>query len=254
MKIRANGVELYYERYGSGEPVIFSHGWLDNLSVWKPQADILAKDHTVVLYDLRGHGASDKPEGEYSVQAMVHDLDALIKELKLDKVTLVGFSMGGALSLVYTLQHPETVSRLALIGTAARMPRRAYALLLPMHLFSYQSLIKRYFSKSRFYRASQKMTNAFVSSAKRVPKRVAYDSLKELIKRYDIRDRVSEIRVPTLIVQGERDPGMQKAVLYLHNHVAGSKLHVVPGAGHEVMVEKPEEVSQILQEFLNSAV
>jgi pimeloyl-ACP methyl ester carboxylesterase len=254
VKIKANDVELYYERYGSGEPVVFSHGWLDDLSVWKPQADILAKDHTVVLYDLRGHGASDKPKGEYSVQTMVNDLDALIKALKLDRVTLVGFSMGGALSLVYTLQNPEMVSRLVLIGTAARMPRQAYTLLVPMHIFSYQSLIKQYFSKARFYRPSFEMTNAFISSAKRVPKKVAYDSLNELIKHYDVRDRVSGIRVPTLIVQGEKDPGMPKAVLYLHNHITGSKLHIVQGAGHEVMVEKPDEVNQILVGFFKNAV
>src|SRR5512139_3132742 len=118
MNIKVNGIDLYYEQYGKGEPIVFSHGWLDNGSVWKPQADALARDHTVVLYDLRGHGKSEKPQDDYSIQTMANDLGALVKSLNLNKVTLVGFSMGGAVSLVYALANPEKVSRLALIGSA----------------------------------------------------------------------------------------------------------------------------------------
>ncbi len=254
MNIKINDIELCYELYGSGEPIIFSHGWLDNCSVWKPQAEILAKDHTVILYDLRGHGRSDKPKGDYSVQTMAHDLNALIQSLNLDKATLVGFSMGGAISLVCTLQNPEKVSRLVLIGSAARMPKTSYILLIPMIFFRYQSLIKGFYPKARFNKPSQELIDAFVSSASQVSKKVAYDSLNELIKHYDIRNRVAEIKVPTLIVRGEKDPGMSKAVQYLNEHIAGSELQIILGGGHEVMVEKPEEFNRILEEFLTKTV
>ncbi len=250
MKIKGSDAELYYEQYGDGEPIIFSHGWLDNCSVWKPQVASLAKDHRVIVYDLRGHGGSDKPRGDCSIQTMAGDLSSIVQSLGPGKVTLVGFSMGGAVSLVYALLNPDRVARLVLIGTAGRMPRSSYVLLLPLTFCSYRFLIKQFYPRVRFNRPSPTLVNAFVSTSSQVPKSVAYDSLSELVRHYDVRDRVSEIKVPTLIIRGEKDPGMPKAVESLSKSIAGSTLRVIPGGGHEVMVEKPEEFGLLLKEFL----
>ncbi len=148
MRMKVNDVELYYERYGDGEPVIFSHGWLDDCSVWNPQAATIAKDHTVILYDLRGHGRSEKPTGDYSVQTLADDLNSLIQELKLEKVTLVGFSLGSMLSLVFTLQNPGKVSRLVLVGAAAKTPTLAYVTVALMRILGHRILAKKIFRNS----------------------------------------------------------------------------------------------------------
>jgi 3-oxoadipate enol-lactonase len=251
MMIKANNAELYCERYGAGEPVIFSHGWLDDCSVWKPQADIIARDHTVILYDLRGHGRSEKPSGDYSVQALAEDLNSLVQALKLEKVTLAGFSLGGMLSLLYTLQNPGRVSRLVLVGAAAKMPKRAHVLGAMMRVVRHRTLLKTLLVKFRFYKPSSGIIDAFMSKAMLVPKEVAQDSFREFTNRYDIRNRISEIRVPTLLVVGEKDIGVPiKCSRYLHGEIEGSELHIVPGSGHEVMVEKPDRFTELLACFL----
>ncbi len=126
----------------------------------------------------------------------------------------------------------------------------SYALLFPMNFLTYGFLIRRFYPRLRFNKPSQDLRDAFVSMARQVNRKVAYDSLSELIRNYDIRTTVSAIRVPTLIVRGEKDPGMPRAVQYLNKAIASSELRVIPKGGHEVMVDKPQEFNKILNEFL----
>ena len=251
MMIKAGDVGLYYERYGTGEPVIFSHGWLDDCSVWRAQADGVAKSHTVILYDLRGHGRSEKPSGDYSVQVFADDLNSLVRALELEKVTLVGFSLGGMLSLLFTLQNPGRVSKLVLVGAAAKMPKRAHVLGAMMRLVGHRTLLKTILVKFRFFKPSRSIVDAFMSKAMLVPKEVARDSFREFTNHYDIRNRIPEIRVPTLLVVGEKDIGVPiKCSRSLSKGIEGSRLHIIPGSGHEVMVDKPDQLNGLLGDFL----
>jgi pimeloyl-ACP methyl ester carboxylesterase len=251
MIIRANDTELYYERYGDGEPVIFSHGWLDDCSVWDSQARIIATDHAVFLYNLRGHGKSEKPRGDYSVQTLADDLNGLIQALKLEKVILVGFSLGGMLSMLFTLQNPAKVSKLVLVGAAAKMPQRAHILGALIRLVGYRTLLETILVKFRFYKPSRSTIEAFMSRAMLVPEAVAYDCFTGFTNKYDIRDNVSEIKVPTLIVVGQKDMGTPiKCSQYLNREIKSSELRIIPGGGHEVMVDKPDAFNQLLKGFL----
>ena len=72
MKMKIDDIELYYELHGKGEPIIFSHGWIDDCSVWRPQIEFFAKKYNVIMYDHRGHGRSDKPKGNYSIQKLTN--------------------------------------------------------------------------------------------------------------------------------------------------------------------------------------
>jgi len=119
MRIKANDVELYYEQHGEGEPIIFSYGWLDDCSVWSSQIEHFSERYNTIVYDHRGHGRSDKPEGDYSMQTLSNDLHALIEKLGLNDVILVGHSMGGVTALTYTLDHPDKVSKLVLVDPGA---------------------------------------------------------------------------------------------------------------------------------------
>ena len=69
-KIKVNDVELYYEMHGEGEPIIFIYGWMDDCSAWNSQIELFAKPYKVIAYDHRAHGRSEKPEGDYSIQAL----------------------------------------------------------------------------------------------------------------------------------------------------------------------------------------
>ncbi len=117
-----NGVTLHLQELGeAGSPVVMLHGLLVGcLATWYfTTAPLLAKTHRVVLYDLRGHGRSERAKSGYDVATMSADLDAVVSELGSDKVTLVGHSYGAVVALRYALDHPDRVARLAIVERAA---------------------------------------------------------------------------------------------------------------------------------------
>lgn len=250
MKMKVNDIELYYEQYGEGEPIIFSHGWLDDCSVWNSQIELFAKSHALTLYDHRGHGRSDKPRGDYSVQTLSSDLHALIQMLKFEKVTLVGFSLGGMAALLFTLQHPTNVAKLVLVGTTAKMAMSIYILYALSYILPYRTFA-RIVSRIKIYKPSQEIIKDNMSRAMKVPKYVAYVCMAEFTRNYDIRNRASEIEVPTLIIVGEKDRTNLKASERLNREIEGSTLQVISGSGHSVMIEKPEEFNQLVRQFIH---
>ena len=250
MKTKINDIELYYELHGEGEPIIFSHGWLEDCSIWDSQVESFAKNYAVILYDHRGHGRSDKPRGDYSVQVLSNDLYSLVQKLKLEKATLVGFSLGGMAALIFALEHPGKVSKLVLVGTTAKMALTVHIIRVLRYVTPYKT-VARMVCKRRFYKPSKQIVEDELVKAMRVERHTAYDCLKEFTKNYDIRNRVSKIEVPTLIIVGEKDKINLKASQYLNREIKGSELRIVSGSGHTVMVEKTEEFNQILEEFIS---
>ena len=249
MRTKINDIELYYELHGEGEPVIFSHGWLDDCSIWDSQVEALARKHAVITYDHRGHGRSDSPKGSYAVQVLANDLSALMNRLGLERATLVGFSLGGMAALVFALEHPNRVAKLVLVGTTARMASLVHVIGVLRHVLPYKT-VARIVLKFRFGKPSRQMSEDALARAMKTDKAAAYECLEEFTKNYDIRDRVVEIKIPTLIVVGEKDKINLRASEYLHKKIDGSELRVIPTCGHTVMVEKPETFNQILEEFV----
>jgi len=250
MKAEINDIKVYYEDQGQGEPVIFIHGWLDDSSVWQPQVEALAGGHRVIVYDHRGHGQSDKPKGSYSMKMLANDLHALIQKLDLEKVTLVGHSMGAMTAMLFTLDHPGQVARLVLVGAAARLPSTMRAGNLLRHIIPYRKFIEMAV-KSGYHLPSEQVLQNGLKMALSTPKYVAYACYDEFTGKYDVRYRVAKIKAPTLVVVGEQDRNTPVALSrFLSSEISGSRLQVIAGCGHEVMVEKPDEFKHVLAEFL----
>jgi len=118
-----DGVSLAVATMGSGTPLLIVPGWISHLELdwtWPQSHDVferLARDHLLVRYDKRGNGLSDRDVRDYSPEAQVHDLGAIIEALGLRGVALMGISQGGPISIAYAGQHPENVSQLILYGT-----------------------------------------------------------------------------------------------------------------------------------------
>src|SRR5438045_8877346 len=93
--LHVNGVDLYYERHGSGEPVLLIHGLGSSTRDWDRQIPELAEEFQVIVFDVRGHGRSSKPKQRYSVKLFADDTTALIRHLGVGTVDVVGISMGG---------------------------------------------------------------------------------------------------------------------------------------------------------------
>ena len=114
-----DGITLAYDERGSGAPAfVFVHGWTCDRSFFAPQAEHFGKQHRVVSVDLRGHGESDKPQGEYPISAYADDIAHLIDQLKLGKVIAVGHSMGGITVLQLGAAYPDRVAGIVMVDPA----------------------------------------------------------------------------------------------------------------------------------------
>jgi pimeloyl-ACP methyl ester carboxylesterase/DNA-binding CsgD family transcriptional regulator len=122
----ADGVRLAYGVHGSGPPLVKAANWLTHLErdwespIWRHWLDALGADHTVVRYDERGCGLSDREPGAMSMEAWVQDLEAVVDAAGVDRFALLGISQGAAVAIAYAVAHPERVERLILYGGYAR--------------------------------------------------------------------------------------------------------------------------------------
>ncbi|OAV50900.1 alpha/beta hydrolase [Rhizobium sp. WYCCWR10014] len=106
-----NDIKMYYAEYGEGDPILFIHGGLGNAEVWGHQVADFAKDHLVIVADSRGHGRSTRSQQPFGYDLMTSDYVALLDYLKIDKVTLVGWSDGGIIGIDMAMKNPEKLTR-----------------------------------------------------------------------------------------------------------------------------------------------
>ena len=113
---RVNGIELAYQVFGSGSPLILIHGGFGSVEMFGPTVELLAARHRVIGVDLQSHGRSPAAARRMRFETMADDIAALMKELKLERAAVMGFSLGGAVGLRTAIQHPELVDRLILVS------------------------------------------------------------------------------------------------------------------------------------------
>ena len=112
-----NGIDLGYQEFGQGKPVILLHGGFGSLEMFGPNIQLLAKGHRVIGVDLQSHGRSPAADRPMRFETMADDIAAFIKERGLEKAAILGFSLGGGVALRTAIQHPEVVERLVLLST-----------------------------------------------------------------------------------------------------------------------------------------
>ncbi len=118
-----DGVALAYEDVGTGTPpLLFVHGWCTDHAFFAPQVESFARDHRVVSPDLRGHGTSDAPLQNYSIDGFVADLAWLCSELGLERPVVVGHSMGGAIALELAAGRPDLAAAIVMIDSVLLPP------------------------------------------------------------------------------------------------------------------------------------
>ena len=252
-----NGTKLYYEMQGTGEPLVFIHGGGYDRRMWGDQFFSFANRYTVIRYDVRGYGKSAAPTKPYSDD---EDLYRLLQYLKVSKAHLVGLSMGGRIAIDFVLTHPEMVASL----TAAAPGLSGF----PFSTESTIEMMKIVYSilnddgtpageawlRSAYNAAA--MENPIVA-AKLRPIAIE-NSHVWLINFFFPRppfplavQRLNEIRVPTLVIRGDRDVKMiTDIVATLEKDIPGAKKVIISGAGHMVNVEKPQEFNTTLSDFL----
>jgi pimeloyl-ACP methyl ester carboxylesterase len=259
--------KMAYEAAGHGRPIVLLHEGIADRRMWNREFPLLARDHHVVRYDLRGYGGSTPATSPYS---SVDDLTALLDQLHLTRPMIVGPSMGGRIALDLTLAHPEKVGSLLLIAPG-------YSGMDYDHVPGGKSTFERDETLSKaamdawtagnLEQATEHLRQLWASALTgealdRFRSMVA-DNAKEVFEdrsaQHETRDgkpaaaRLNEIRVPTRILVGNRDnPAMPHLANFLARGIVGAQVVVVPGADHLLNLSRPDAFDAALRDFEDS--
>lgn len=255
-----DSVDIGYDDVGSGVPLMLVHAFPLNRTMWAPQVSALVEQCRCVAADLRGFGNSSvRPP--YSMEQYADDLAHLLDQLRIDKVILVGCSMGGYITLAFWRRHKSRVRALVLADTRAGADTEET-------LAKRRKLIEVARSEGSSAVANLQIPS-LVGKTTRERQPDTYDAVHRMIAqapaegivgaieammlRPDSTTTLATIDVPTLIVVGEEDvPTPVKESRAMHERIAGSRLEIISQAGHLCNMERPAAFNHLLTEFLVS--
>jgi pimeloyl-ACP methyl ester carboxylesterase len=269
-RIDVVGTEVNYVELGEGPPLVFVHGLSGAWQNWLEQIPHFSAGHRAIALDLPGFGGSPMPPWQISIPAYGRFLRDFCERLGIDRCTLVGNSMGGFIATEVAISEPERVEKLVLVSAAgitwARARREPAAMIgrvgqaaLPLALRFQLSGIKRPGLRKRAFQGVFHEPNSLRREAlweNFVPAMTSpgyLDAITNLFG-YDIRDRLEEIEVPTLVVWGRNDRvvPVPAALSYTKRIGDNAALEIFDECGHVPQIERPVRFNRLLDRFLSS--
>jgi pimeloyl-ACP methyl ester carboxylesterase len=245
-----SGVGLYYCESGAGSPpMVFVHGWTCDHSYFSPQIDHFQGHHRVVGLDLRGHGASDAPEGDYSMAGLADDVAFLCGELGIHGAVVVGHSMGAVISTQLAASHPEVVSALVLVDPATiGAPNEVVAAFADSMAGPDGVEVRRSFVAARLFAPTDDpaVKERVLAEMLRVDGRVAAACMRGLGD-WDGLAALAKVRVPTLVIHADRPLNEPDALAALCPTLVNAH---TPGVGHFNQLLAPAEVNRLIEGFI----
>lgn len=244
-----NGVNIYYEKHGSGPPVLLSHGYAACGAMWQPQTPALTPRYRLISWDMRGHGRSDSPEAqeEYSEAKTVQDMRALLDSLGIQRAVLCGMSLGGYMSLAFCREHPQRVSALVLVGAGPGFRNPARREEWNVMALARADKLEREGLDALGESSEVRLTRPLHRSAAGLA-RAARGMLTQVDDR--VIASLEQMHVPTVVVVGAEDTPFLAAADYMASKIPGARKVVIPNAGHAANIDQPELFNQTVLEFL----
>jgi len=248
-KLHRDGVSLYYEVHGDHGPVILlTHGYSSTAQMWSGQVEVIAKDHRLVTWDMRGHGQSDSPDNPalYSEAHTVADMAALLDEVGTQRAIIGGLSLGGYMSLAFNRVHPDRVDALLIIDTGP----------------GYKNDEARAgWNKTSLRTADRYETEGLGllstgSAERRTAKHTSATGLalaaRGMLTQRDagVITSLPNVKVPSIVIVGSEDTPFLAASDYMAAKIPGAKKVIIEGAGHAANIDKPEAFNAALTGFL----
>lgn len=244
----------------AGVPIILIHAFPLNHTMWKPQMSALTGKFRVIAYDVGGHGGSNVGDGQYTIELFVGDLIALLDYLKIEKAILCGLSLGGYIALRAVERHSVRVSALVLADTRseadsddAKVKRTTTLQLIKekgVSVFA-EEFVKMTFSPETFD-ANPELVRTVKKMILKNPPLGICGALLALGLRTDTTTSLQHIKVPTLILVGEKDKITPPAAsLAMLEKIPNAQMHIIPHAGHFSNMENPSEFNRRLLSFLS---
>lgn len=219
-----NGVSLYYEVYGKGEPLLLLHGNGQSISAFNKQIPFFEKDYQVIIPDCRGRGKSTDSDAELTYDIQASDMNNLLDHLKIDSANIIGWSDGGIIGLIMAKDYPKKVNRLIASGANILQDSTAY---LPGDIPKFNKIIS--------------------------------DTTRPLIdrKRYKLmRDYpnipyadLGKIKCPVLIVAGDKDEILVGHTVKIYESIPKGQLFIAPKSTHYLLSENPKVFNEAAMKF-----
>lgn len=266
-------VTIYHKQGETNEKLVFLHGGgLDHAMLsWKEIIALVGNRYDIYAIDLLGYGKSDKPDLAYSLPMYVELVHAIFCRLTIKKTHLVGLSMGGGISIGFSLKYPEMIHKLALVGSMGYTNHMAFQRL--SRWFVHSWLNKKsyeWLGKSKKMvqwsieatligdknKVSDELVNTLYHLLHQPKCHLAWESFQryELGKKRlttDLASHLSELKMPILIVNGEKDGSVPvKDAIAASKVIENSQLYIMSGCKHWAQKERPEEFVQVLNAFL----
>lgn len=257
--VNRNGVNVYYESFGQGLPVVFLHPWTTNRYIWANQLFEFARNHRCVVVDHRGHGLSDKPASGYAIQEMAADVNAILDHAGIDRAVLVGNSIGGMCAMQVSLDFPQRVLGNLILSSATNMA----ASMDPAAAEAMQKDWRAVFSGllqvtvSAKTKAERPEILAFMEGCFRNPDNFTEQTFWASVAdpngvfNWNISDRLKAITQPTRILAGNEDFATTVAHnQFLADGIPGATIRFFDDVGHFLQLEKPPVFNDELRTFL----
>jgi pimeloyl-ACP methyl ester carboxylesterase len=257
-----NGINIYYEIHGSGEPLVLIMGLRRNAEWWYRQIPALSRHFKVIAFDNRGAGRTDKPESEYSIGQFAEDTAGLMDALGVARAHVFAISMGGYIAQELAIRRPEKVRSLSLGCTSAggkravMMKPERIAKFIANEGLTHEQILRKdmdiYFSDELIARDEKTIEEFIQVSLKHYQPADAFKRQFDACMKHDTLNRVGAVRVPVMILTGDDDPlvppGNSDILRELLPHAA---FHVFPKGRHCFFIEFADEVNKLALDFFN---
>jgi 3-oxoadipate enol-lactonase len=249
-------VDLYYEFFGEGDPLLLIHGLGSSCQDWELQVDCFARKFRVITVDLRGHGKSDKPPGPYSIALFAEDTARLLEELNCIPAHILGISLGGMVAFQLAISFLEIVKSLIIVNSTPD--------LIPRTLKDRLGIWQRYvivqfmglrklgeFLGDRFFPDPDQsvLRNIFVERWAENYKPSYMEAMKAVVG-WSVLNQLQEIKAPTLVIGADGDYFPTEEKVAYTKVIPGARLEIIKNTRHALPVENPEVFNQTVIDFL----
>ncbi len=254
-----DGATLHGLDCGEGPTVVLVHGWIEDHRFWAPVARRLVEaGFRVVAIDQRGHGDSDRGTAPYRPETLADDVRTWVEDLDLHDIVLAGHSMGGLASMAFAIEHPELATErlrgLVLVATLAAPPKDPRLPEVEFDMGRFLPLIDRFMRLENYGLLS--LVRVFGTNPARIQMEVTRTGFlttdktsradaARMLTDFDLRPGLGDIDLPSVVIAGTHDQ-----LTFLHtneeiaDHIPGCRFEVLPGRGHMLMFEAPDQVTE----------
>jgi pimeloyl-ACP methyl ester carboxylesterase len=260
-RMQINDISMYYETHGAGVPVVFIAGFSADHTTWDEVLGFFKDQYQVIVFDNRGAGQTDIPDGPYTIEQMADDVASLCAQLGINRAHFVGNSMGGFITQMLAYKYPQ-LARSVVIGNSSTNIEAAFShsLVAQLELLEAKVPIKPLLLASYSWAFSYK----YLAQPGRIEQLMKMDledpypftikgfkAQHEALKSFNSAQWLSKISTPALILGSDEDLiFLEREAKFIAKHIAGSEYHCFEQCGHIPALEYPKNFAEVIKRFI----